>query len=93
MSFSRKHRLLLGLKAADMIGNCTIIGSRFGGWKRSVYQPSRRLTGTESGLRPPTSRYLPISKKRELAGKDLMKFSLDTVKMFYNDAQRAGYTL
>ena len=28
-----------------------------------------------------------------LVGKDLNEYSLDTVKMFYDDAQRAGFTL
>ncbi len=34
-----------------------------------------------------------ILKKLELVGKDLNEFSLDTVKMFYRDAQAAGYRL
>jgi transaldolase len=34
-----------------------------------------------------------ILKKLELVGKDLDDYSLDTVKMFYNDAQKAGYSL
>lgn len=34
-----------------------------------------------------------ILRKLPLAGKDLHEYSLDTVKMFYNDAQRAGYGL
>jgi transaldolase len=34
-----------------------------------------------------------ILKKLYLVGKDLDEFSLDTVKMFYNDAQKAGYQL
>jgi len=34
-----------------------------------------------------------ILNKLSLVGKDLDEYSLDTVKMFYNDAQRAGYTL
>jgi transaldolase len=34
-----------------------------------------------------------ILKKLELVGKDLSEFSLDTVKMFYEDAKKAGYTL
>jgi len=34
-----------------------------------------------------------ILSKLPLVGKDLADFSLDTVKMFYNDARRAGYTL
>lgn len=32
-------------------------------------------------------------KKLPLLGKDLGEFSLDTVKMFYNDAVKAGYSL
>jgi len=34
-----------------------------------------------------------ILKKLTLVGKDLEEFSLDTSKMFYNDAHSAGYTL
>jgi len=34
-----------------------------------------------------------ILKKLELVGKDLTEYSLDTVKMFYNDARAAGYRL
>jgi transaldolase len=34
-----------------------------------------------------------VLKKLALVGKDLSEFSLDTVKMFYDDAQKAGYTL
>jgi transaldolase len=34
-----------------------------------------------------------LLKKLELVGKDLTAFSLDTVKMFRNDALKAGYTL
>lgn len=34
-----------------------------------------------------------ILKKLDLIGKDLDEFSLDTVKMFRNDAVRAGFTL
>ena len=34
-----------------------------------------------------------ILKKLSLIGKDLHEYSLDTVKMFYNDAQQAGYKL
>ena len=34
-----------------------------------------------------------ILKKLVLVGKDLHEYSLDTVKMFYNDAQQAGYQL
>lgn len=32
-------------------------------------------------------------KKLSLGGKDLHEYSLDTVKMFFNDAKTAGYTL
>lgn len=34
-----------------------------------------------------------VLKKIPLVGKDLSDYSLDTVKMFYDDAQHAGYTL
>jgi transaldolase len=34
-----------------------------------------------------------ILKKLSLVGKDLREYSLDTVKMFYNDAKQAGYQL
>ena len=34
-----------------------------------------------------------VLKKLEIVGKDLSEYSLDTVKMFYNDARQAGYTL
>jgi transaldolase len=34
-----------------------------------------------------------IFKKLELVGKDLQQYSLDTVKMFHEDAQKVGYTL
>jgi transaldolase len=34
-----------------------------------------------------------ILKKLLLVGKDLHDYSLDTAKMFYNDAQQAGYQL
>jgi transaldolase len=34
-----------------------------------------------------------VLKKLQLVGKDLGEYSLDTVKMFFNDAQRAGFRL
>jgi transaldolase len=34
-----------------------------------------------------------ILAKLDLIGKDLTEFSLDTVKMFYRDAQKAGLTV
>jgi len=34
-----------------------------------------------------------VLKKLTLVGKDLSEYSLDTVKMFYEDAKRAGYSL
>jgi transaldolase len=34
-----------------------------------------------------------VLKKLELVNKDLLQYSLETVKMFYNDAQQAGFTL
>jgi transaldolase len=34
-----------------------------------------------------------ILRKLDLIGKDLREYSLDTVKMFYEDARKAGYHL
>jgi transaldolase len=34
-----------------------------------------------------------ILKKLALVGKDLHEFSLETVKMFHDDAKKAGYSL
>ena len=34
-----------------------------------------------------------VLKKLDLVGKDLNEYSLDTVKMFYNDAASAGYDI
>jgi transaldolase len=34
-----------------------------------------------------------ILKKLELLGKDLLRYSLETVEMFHNDAKKVGYTL
>ena len=34
-----------------------------------------------------------LLQKLALAGKDLAEYSLETVRMFYNDAQKAGYEL
>ncbi len=34
-----------------------------------------------------------VLNKLSLVGKDLSEYSLETVKMFYDDAQKAGYTL
>ena len=34
-----------------------------------------------------------VLAKLPLVGKDLDEYSLDTVKMFYNDAKAAGFTL
>jgi transaldolase len=34
-----------------------------------------------------------ILNKLNLIGKDLEKYSLETVKMFYNDAKKAGFKL
>ncbi len=34
-----------------------------------------------------------ILKKMELVGRDLTQYSLDTVKMFYDDASKSGFTL
>ncbi len=34
-----------------------------------------------------------LLKKLELVGKDLAEFSLETVQMFFKDAQAAGFVL
>ena len=34
-----------------------------------------------------------LIRKLALGGKDLAEYSLETVQMFYDDAQSAGYTL
>jgi transaldolase len=34
-----------------------------------------------------------ILKKLPMLGKDLAQLSLETVQMFYNDAQKAGFSL
>jgi transaldolase len=34
-----------------------------------------------------------VLKKLSLVGRDLSEYSLDTVKMFYEDGRKAGYTL
>jgi transaldolase len=34
-----------------------------------------------------------VLKKLPLIGRDLTAYSLDTVKMFYDDARQAGYHL
>jgi transaldolase len=34
-----------------------------------------------------------VLKKLELVGKDLSEYSLETVKMFYNDAKSAGFKI
>jgi hypothetical protein len=34
-----------------------------------------------------------VLKKLHLIGRDLTEYSLDTVKMFYEDGRKAGYTL
>jgi transaldolase len=34
-----------------------------------------------------------ILKKLSLIGKDLADYSLDTVKMFFDDGRKAGFTL
>ena len=36
---------------------------------------------------------LDILKKLPMIGKDLAELSLDTVKMFYDDAKKAGFSL
>jgi hypothetical protein len=44
-------------------------------------------------LDPSEPAYPHLLRKLSLVGKDLEEFSLDTVRMFYEDARQAGYSL
>ena len=82
-------------------GPCSPHG-RGGGTSPTFSQP-----GTHLGQPPGTVEHFPgrcrgvphhyrhqrHPEEAVLVGKDLHDYSLDTVKMFYNDAQQAGYQL
>ncbi len=59
----------------------------------SVREVLNIFQATESGAHIVTATHDILAKAQKLAGMDLAALSLDTVKMFYNDAQAAGYTL
>ena len=59
----------------------------------SVREVLNIFQAAESGSHIVTVTHDILAKAQKMAGMDLADLSLDTVKMFYNDAQAAGYTL
>jgi transaldolase len=59
----------------------------------SVREVLNIFQAAESGAHIVTVTHDVLAKAQKLAGMDLSDLSLDTVKMFYNDARDAGYTL
>jgi transaldolase len=59
----------------------------------SVREVLNIFQAAESGAHIVTAPHDVLAKAQKLAGTDLGDLSLDTVKMFYSDAQAAGYTL
>jgi transaldolase len=59
----------------------------------SVREVLNIFQAAESGAHIVTVTHDVLAKAQKLAGMDLGELSLDTVKMFYNDARAAGYTL
>jgi len=59
----------------------------------SVREVLNIFQAADSGAHIVTVTHDVLAKAQKLAGMDLAALSLDTVKMFYNDAQAAGYTL
>jgi transaldolase len=59
----------------------------------SVREVLNIFQAAESGAHIVTATHDILAKAQKLAGMDLADLSLDTVKMFYNDAQAAGYKL
>jgi len=59
----------------------------------SVREVLNIFQAAESGAHIVTATHDVLAKAQKMAGMDLAALSLDTVKMFYNDAQAAGYTL
>jgi transaldolase len=59
----------------------------------SVREVLNIFQAAESGAHIVTVTHDVLAKAQKLAGMDLGDLSLDTVKMFYNDAKAAGYTL
>jgi len=59
----------------------------------SVREVLNIFQAADSGAHIVTATHDILAKAQKMAGMDLAALSLDTVKMFYNDAQAAGYTL
>jgi transaldolase len=59
----------------------------------SVREVLNIFQAAESGAHIVTVTHDILAKAQKLAGMNLADLSLDTVKMFYNDAQAAGFTL
>lgn len=59
----------------------------------SVREVLNIFQAAESGAHIVTVTHDVLAKAQKMAGMDLSALSLDTVKMFYNDAQAAGYSL
>ncbi len=59
----------------------------------SVREVLNIFQAAESGAHIVTVTHDVLAKAQKMAGMDLAALSLDTVKMFYNDAQAAGYKL
>ena len=59
----------------------------------SVREVLNIFQAAESGAHIVTVTHDILAKAQKLAGMDLADLSLDTVKMFHNDAQSAGYAL
>ena len=59
----------------------------------SVREVLNIFQAAECGSHIVTATHDILAKAQKQAGTDLAALSLDTVKMFYNDAQAAGYKL
>ena len=59
----------------------------------SVREVLNIFQAAESGSHIVTVTHDVLAKAQKMAGMDLGDLSLDTVKMFYNDAKAAGYAL
>jgi transaldolase len=59
----------------------------------SVREVLNIFQAAQSGAHIVTVTHDVLAKAQKMAGMDLASLSLDTVKMFYNDAQAAGYSL
>jgi indolepyruvate ferredoxin oxidoreductase alpha subunit len=62
-------------------------------YKRTNFKFERNLTKYVMIPAFARKRHIVMENRMKLLGKDLTKFSLETVRMFYDDAQTAGYTI